>query len=106
MAEVVLIYRIEDGPWKEVSMFPLGSGTYAAQIPGQDRNEKVEYQVRVTDMAGNTRTTSPESITVGTTESWLLRLTVVGVLGLVAGLVLRFGIQRHVSKKILREERS
>jgi len=106
MAEVVLIFRIENGFWQEISMFPIGGGTYAGQIPGQDRNTRVEYQIRATDMAGNTRTTPLESITVGTTESWFLRITVVAVLGLIAGLTIRYGYHRIISTKILKEERT
>ena len=101
--EVVLIYSIDDGPQRELNMFPLGGGTYVAQLPPQDRNTKLEVWVRATDMSGQSDTTDTVSFTVGATESRLLQATVILVLTVVVAISALYYHRYRSTGKILKE---
>lgn len=54
ITEANLVYRINDGAWRTVSMTATTGNTYAASLTGANYLDEVEYYITATDAAGNT----------------------------------------------------
>lgn len=52
--QLALFYRVDDGPWNEVPLEPLGPpGRYGAEIPPQEWGARVEYYLEAWDAGGH-----------------------------------------------------
>ena len=53
VTQVTLVHRLDQGPWLESAMTPLGSGLYRASLPGRPAGSRYDYYVRATDGPGH-----------------------------------------------------
>ncbi len=53
LAQVTLVYQVNDGEADSVAMAPSGPDTYRAEIPGQELGSKIVYFVTARDNEGN-----------------------------------------------------
>jgi len=53
VAKVILLYRVNSGPWTEIEMVHSSNDKWVATIPGQKAGSIVEYYVEAYDEVGN-----------------------------------------------------
>lgn len=49
LSTLSLFYSVDEGPFQQAGMTPLGGGTYQGTIPGQSQGRIVQFYVRATD---------------------------------------------------------
>jgi hypothetical protein len=86
---VNLVYSIDSGPKKEVSMFKIDENVYETSIPSQGKRCEITYFIKTEDMAGNQVTTNPRSVSVGEEENFLFLASLIILVILISIIIVK-----------------
>ena len=96
---VNLVYSIDSGSEKEVSMFKIDDNVYEAAIPSQGKRCDITYFIKTEDMAGNQVTTDPRSISIGEEENFLFLASLIILVILISIIVVKKTIDYRKVKR-------
>ncbi len=100
---VNLVYSIDSGAEKEVSMFKIDEDVYETAIPCQGKRCEITYFIKTEDMAGNQVTTRPRSVSIGEEENFLFLVSLIILVILISIIIIKKTIdyrkvKRYVNK--------
>lgn len=96
---VTLIYRIDDGEWRENEMFKIAENTYETIIHKQSEQCRITFYIVSEDMAGNMANSEHHSLTVGENENLISLVSIVILIIFVLILIVRKAFQSGKIKK-------
>jgi hypothetical protein len=98
-----LFYRIDGGPWKELSMFKISENSYEVIIPEQSESGVLSLYIESDDKAGNIAKSETIEVSVGQEENFvfyggILALIIVIAAILINKIIIRKKIKSYASK--------